>query len=378
MIEYVEIRDANSREVIGIVDTATSVIWHSVYYGVGDFEIYAPCTPENTSFLVVGNFVTRYNDRNVGIIEQVQVTYNDTEGRMIAAIGRFGKSVLDRRLIYKRSGYSVSPTILRGNVEDSVRQLVSDNAISCSFDSGRNIPELALGEDAGIAKTIIDENGSSSEKQVTYKELLSYTDELLEEYGMSAFCGLDGSGKLSYTVFEGVNRSVDNVDGNEPVIFSQDFDNLLTSSYAYDVVALKNTALIGGAGEGTERFCSILKEAGVMGLARREMFVDASSSSKTYTDESDIEHTLTDSEYDLQLKSLGRQSLTKTDIVETFEGEIDLTNGSFKYGDVADFYLGDIVTVQDIEIGMYANVRILEITEVQDHEGYKINAVYGK
>ena len=38
-IEYVEIRNTNA-EVIGIIDAAQSIIWHSVYFGVGDFEIY--------------------------------------------------------------------------------------------------------------------------------------------------------------------------------------------------------------------------------------------------------------------------------------------------------------------------------------------------
>ena len=38
MISYVEILNTE-RELIGIIDTAKSIIWHSVYFGVGDFEI---------------------------------------------------------------------------------------------------------------------------------------------------------------------------------------------------------------------------------------------------------------------------------------------------------------------------------------------------
>ena len=134
--------------------------------------------------------------------------------------------------------------------------------------------------------------------------------------------------------------------------------------------------MIGGEGEGIERFTSILKNASVTGLARREIFVDASAQSKTYKDDSGTEQTLTDAEYDVQLKALGNQELAKYAITETFNGAIDLTNGSFRYG--TDFFLGDVVTVQDIEIGLYINPRILEITEVQDEKGYQINAKYGK
>ena len=375
MIEYVEVRSASTREIIGIIDNSKSIIWHDIYYGVGDFEIYVPCTQENIDALAVGNYITRYNSRNVGIIEKIEVTYNPQDGRMIVAAGRFAKSILDRRLIFKLSGHSVSPTFLSGNVESAARSLVADNAISCAFDTGRNMPELVLGASAGITKKIIDNDGYSADKQVTYKELLSYSDGLLEEYELGAYCMLDNNLKLAYTVFEGADRSVDNTAGNQPVVFSQDFDNLLSSEYQYDNTKLKNAALIGGEGEGEARFCSIVKDSAVTGLKRREVWIDSSSITKKYNDESGTEQTFTDDEYDKQLKTDGMQKLAELAITEMFEGEIDITNGSFSYG--TDFALGDKVTVQDTEIGLYINARILEITEVQDDNGYSIEAKYG-
>ena len=376
MIEYVEVRSASTREIIGIIDNSKSIIWHDVYYGVGDFEIYVPCTQENIDALAVGNYITRYNSRNIGIIEKIEVTYNPQDGRMIVAAGRFAKSILDRRLIFKLYGHSVSPTFLSGNVESAARSLVADNAISCAFDTGRNMPELVLGASAGITKKIIDNDGYSADKQVTYKELLSYSDGLLEEYELGAYCMLDNNLKLAYTVFEGADRSVDNTAGNQPVVFSQDFDNLLSSEYQYDNTKLKNAALIGGEGEGEARFCSIVKDSAVTGLKRREVWIDSSSITKKYNDESGTEQTFTDDEYEKQLKTDGMQKLAELAITEMFEGEIDITNGSFSYG--TDFALGDKVTVQDTEIGLYINARILEITEVQDDNGYSINAKYGK
>ena len=67
-IEYVEIRD-ESTTLRGIVDTAQSIIWHSVYFGVGDFEIYVKASPELVELLQVGNLVTRPDDLEVGIID---------------------------------------------------------------------------------------------------------------------------------------------------------------------------------------------------------------------------------------------------------------------------------------------------------------------
>lgn len=374
-IQYIEIRSASDRELIGIIDDAKSIIWHDVYYGVGDFEVYAPCTPESVSLLIVGNYVTRYGDDNIGIIEKVNITYSVQDGRMIIASGRFAKSLLDRRIIYTLSGHSVSPTILRGNVEDAARKLVDQNAINCDFDTSRNIQELGLGIDAGIAKTIVDASGAAADKQVTHDNLLEYTDSLLEEYGIGAKCVLNDALKLAYTVYVGADRSADNSDGNEPVIFSQDFDNLISTTYSYDESLLKNTALIGGEGEGEARFHAIVKSS-ASGAARREVFVDASTSSRTYKDENGEEQTLTDSEYNGQLETVGLQAISGLAITETFDGEVDLMSGSFRYRE--DFSLGDIVTIQDLEIGLYINARILEVTEVEDDSGYMISIVYGK
>lgn len=379
MIDYVEVRDAGTRALIGIVDTATSIIWHNVYFGVGDFDIEAPCTSRNVEILREGNYITRPDARNVGIIEHAEITYSPQYGRMIVASGRFAKSILDRRIIYKlKSTHSVSATTLRGNVETAARTLVNDHAINCTFDAARNMSELKLGAYANTTARIIDDDGYASRKQVTYRGLLEYTDELLQEYGMGAYCALDASdGKLAYTVFNGVDRSMGNAAGNPPVIFSQDFDNLLSSSYTLDTANLKNAVLIGGEGEGEKRFCSVIARASVTGSARREMWVDASAEARTYTDENEEEQTLTDAEYAQVLEAAARQEEAQYTIVETFDGGIDLTNSTFKYGADADFYIGDIVTVQDVEIGLYIFPRILEVTEVQDAQGYRISAKYG-
>lgn len=374
MIEYVEIRAAASREIIGIIDTAKSIIWRSCYYEAGDFEIYVPCNAATVNLLVAGNYVTRPNDHNVGIIEKIEITFNEFDGRMIIATGRMAKSILDRRIIYRLTDNSVSPTILSGNVEHAARAVVYNNAIDCEFDSDRNIDALVLGAHSGNTKIIVDANGEAATKQVTYNNLLSWTDEFLREYEIGAYIGLNDSLELQYLCFEGVDRSVDNTDGNDPVIFSQDFDNLLSSDYIYSEEKYKNMALIGGEGEGTARFCSVLIPS-LTGIERREMFINASTSSKTYKDDQGDEQTLTDEEYNTQLQSIGAQDLAGAQITQSFDGTINVNNGVYKYKE--NFNLGDLVTVQDNEIGLYINTRIIEVIETQDENGYNITANYG-
>lgn len=460
-IEYVEIRDIN-REIIGIVDTAISIIWHSVWYGVGDFEIYAQATAKHINLLQIGAYVTRLDDDNVGIIEKIHISDDAQNGACITATGRFAKAILDRRHIYKLSGHTNTPTTLRGNVEQNVRRVVSDNAINCSFDSKRNIGELELGALSNIPAIIVDSEGNAAEKQVSYDNLLKYTDEVLQEYGLSAKIIINTDNvakKLQYIVEKGNDRSADNTDGNLVVIFSKEYDNLTASEYDYDTTPSKNVALIGGEGEGKDRFYSLVAQTEA-GLARRETWVDASSIVTTLkSDElqelfptgtfvgvtfmvgsvtyailvTDLEreyslqylqdtfptgvvsgtkfkvngldyaylqygkentyklsaigykgmleandqlgdYKLQNPIYKKQLDTRGKQELAQLVETETFNGTINVTSGNYVLN--RDFWLGDIVTVQENAINKYINVRITEITEVQDENGYLCEAIY--
>jgi len=364
MIEYIEARNADF-EVIGILDTAQSVIWHSVYYGVGDFEIYINLQ-DALSVITDARYITRPNNNEVGVIESILIADDIESGKMITIKGRFAKSLLDRRIIYNLSGTSNKATILRGNVETNVRKLVSENAIA-----SRSLDVLELGAVAEINKIIVDENGAAAQKQVSFENLLDYTEALLKEYGIASTVKLHNK-KLQYTVYEGADRSADNTDGNQPIVFSKEFDNLVSSEYTYDATQEKNVALIGGEGEGIDRFCVLLGSQN--GLKRKEVFVDASSVSKTYKDENEEEKTYTDNEYTTMLKAHGKQSTSDLTVSEDFNGTIDITNGNWKYGE--DVFLGDIVTVQDNDIGVFKNVRLGEVTEFQDQDGYTVEAVY--
>ena len=373
MIDYVEIRNAET-ELIGIIDTAKSVIWRSVYYGVGDFEVYVQATQNTRELLSVGNYVTRQDNNEIGIIEKVEIKADKFDGLMITASGRFAKSILDRRLIYNLSGTSNAATILRGNVELQVRKIVEENAISCAFDSRRNIPLLELGALANIPLKIVDESGNAAQKQVSYGNLLEYSDAVLQEYELSARVTLDAeSKKLQYSVFSGEDRSEENEIGNEPVIFSEGYDNLKDSAYSLDKTSFKNAALIGGEGEGTARFYA-LAAGSETGLARREVWVDASSISKTYKDAGGTEQTYSNDVYSGFLLERGRQSLSALKPVEAFGGSLDVTSGNFVFN--RDFFLGDVVTVESERIGIYKRVRIISVTEVQDENGYTVSVDY--
>lgn len=374
-IEYVTALNA-AREPVGLIDTAQSIIWHSVFFGVGDFEIYTAATPKAIELLKIGNWITRGDDVEVGYIEKNEISRNANDGLMIVASGRFAKSILDRRHImrFSASAHQNEATVLSGNVESAARLLVTNNAISCSWDTRRNVPDLYLGSHSGSTAIILDKNGNPAEKQVSYENLLTYSDSLLQEYGLgSSIVMNEVDGKLYYVVFSGADRTTTNTSGNTPVIFSTSFENLSSSKYDDDRTNEKTAAYVGGKGEGLERFYAELAGSET-GLSRRETFVNASSLSKTYKGDQDQEQEYTDAVYAEMLRQKGKQELLKFRRVESFSGEIDVTNRQFVFG--RDYALGDLVTMQDDEIDKYANVRITETTEVQDVNGYQVKIKY--
>jgi hypothetical protein len=74
------------------------------------------------------------------------------------------------------------------------------------------------------------------------------------------------------------------------------------------------------------------------------------------------------------LKAHGMQVTSDLKVVNDFSGAIDITHGNWRFGE--HFFLGDIVTVEEKDIGIYTNVRITDVTEYQDQDGYAVEAVY--
>lgn len=70
------------------------------------------------------------------------------------------------------------------------------------------------------------------------------------------------------------------------------------------------------------------------------------------------------------LNAKGKQELTIAKATENFTADININGGQWRLNE--DYWLGDIVTFQDNIINKYKNVRITEITEVQDENGYQV------
>lgn len=329
---------------LGVIEDA-SVIWTTRYYDVGDFEIYVGTTQKYIDWLQSGNYVERLDDDKIGIIEDIKITYDAEGTEYLTATGRFAESILERRIVWQQ-------TQLSGTVENGLRNLINSNIIN-PINEDRKISIIELGPLKGYTERL--------DAQYTGDNLL----EINKKVSLANQIGFKfnfNNSKFSYELYKGIDRSY-NQTKNPFVVFSDKYDNLLTSEYELNTSNLKNVALVAGEGEGTARKTLVVGNG--TGLNRYEIFVDARNLS---TNSGEI----STSEYNNALNEKGLESIVT--ITQAFSGEVDL---NLNYTYKKDFFLGDIVTIENSKWGIFINSRIIEIIESEDENGYKITPTFG-
>lgn len=158
-----------------------------------------------------------------------------------------------------------------------------------------------------------------------------------------------------------------------PITFSEDYDNLISSSYIESNSALKNVAYVAGEGEGINR--TILEvhptdsSDTTTGLYRRETFVDARDLQSVYYDEDGQQVTLTSSEYQQLLQSRGQEKLEEIAQTTSFEAEVDV---AALWKIKIDYDIGDIVNIGTA----YGVQKLARITEIVYSEEAGNHSVY--
>lgn len=332
----------NNLNYIQIIEVYTSMIWTTRYYTPGDFELYAPASPDLLNVLQRDYYIVRDDDlTQCMIIADFEIKTDVENGDYITITGQSLKSILGRRIIWTQ-------TVLNGNVETMIRKLVTDNAINPAI-AARAISRLVLGDTIGLTATI--------EAQYTGDNLADTLTAIGQTYGIGYDVLLDLENKqFKFVLLQGVNRTYSQ--NTVPrVIFSNEYENLLTTDYKYNSDNYKNVALVAGEGEGTARKTAAMGTAS--GLDRYELYVDA-------RDVSSNDGEITAAEYDNLLLERGAQKLAETVITESIEGEIE---PNYTYQLNRDYFLGDLVEVINA-YGVSMSPRITEVIECHDTNGY--------
>lgn len=331
-------------EQIGVVDDYKSLIWSKRYNELGDCEIYIGASDRTISLFQKGHYILRADDDMICRIERIEIDTDTEEGNFLVVTGYDCRKILNQRIVWWQTNFT-------GTAEDFIRTIIMNNVINPP-ETRRRIPHFTLGASKGFTDRV--------EIQSTYDYLFDKIKEICATYGYGSRLTYNGS-DFTFELYKGVNRSVAQYT-NDVVIFSPDFENLISTNYVNDSSEIKTAALVAGEGEGAQRTRREL--GGGTGFNRYELFVDAKDISSTTEDD----HQMTPQEYQALLQQRGEEKLAENITLISFDGQVE-PNYSYKYGE--DYFLGDIVTVRN-EYGIQANARITEVIESHDDNGYSI------
>lgn len=338
-------------ETSSILDAYNSLIWVDRYYKYGDFEVFTPVSLEIVAQIQKGYYLWTRDSEHTMIVESIEIASDVEAGNKLVVTGRSLESILCRRIVWRT-------TNLTGSLQAGVKKLIND-AIINPTDSSRKIDNFIFVESTDEAITSL-----TLEKQVGMGDGLYDTIvSICESNNIGFKVTLTDDGQFAFMLYAGTDRSYDQL-ANPYVVFSPKFENIINSNYLESDIKLKTVTLVAGEGEDPNRVTlEVPATAGAgSGLDRREMYTDV-----RYLQKESSDGTLTDSEYEAQLKQKGLEDLAENTAVKTFEGEVDTIN-MFVYGE--DFYMGDIVQVTN-EYGAASKSRVTEFIRSQDETGTK-------
>lgn len=244
---------------ISVVDLYESFIWTDRYFQYGDFEIYTPISSNTFTVFKKNYYLQRPGSDRAMIIEELRINSDAEDGDRVTITGRSLESILDRRVIWGQMTFS-------GNFQDAIEKMLDVCIISPS-NSNRKISNFVFKRSTDPRITSL-----TLEAQYTGDNLYDAIVSLCEERKVGFRVTLNANKQFVFELYAGTDRSYDQTEVPY-VIFSPNFDNVISSDYTESNSALKNVALIGGEGEGSARRYTAVGD--LSGLDRREMFVDA-------------------------------------------------------------------------------------------------------
>lgn len=331
-----------------IISTFQSCIWNVQYFGQNDFELVVNASTKNVDVLKPGAYLVRDFDmtqseyHNIMVVQNYKLDFDSEKGWLLTLTGKGLKNdLLKRRIVW-------SQTNLTGYAEVGIRQVITDNVITPP-NADRIIDDFTL--------DTINNYTEEIDLQLLGENIAEWLEEICTTYGYGWDIYIKNN-KYVFKLYKGVDRTYDQSEVT-PVVFSPEFDNLLSSSYTYNMSDYQNAALIGGEGEGIDQKTATIGEAS--GLNRYETYIDGSSVSSNG-------EIITEEQYMAMLEEYGKTQLDQTVFTENFSGEIE-TDGIYKINQ--DYFLGDIVQIHN-EKGIEAKPRIVEIIYAIDENGTSV------
>lgn len=352
--------DDTTFEALGDVSQYTSLLWPDAYNGFAQFEMWAPITEDNAALLKKNNIIW-CGGENAAVIEIIKATVDDNGEKIYDIKGRTLEKYLTDRMIwgmYTKSGYA--STIMYDMVDKNMINPTNAN---------RKIPYLVNAEDKQVGNYI-------AQYQKTGGSVYDACYQMAGESDIGFSVVFDPHNKrLVFEVRKGADRTQDNKEGNDPVVFSTELEDILSSEYYANIQDEKNVALVQGEDTGAARKSVVVGQSEAKGFARKELYVDARDLQSEVFHDDGTSTPLTPAEYNEVLTQRGLEKLSDCEVIETFEAQIRQF-GDIQYEFGVDYVKGDKVTVIDEQLGVIVSARITNVEEQYDEE-YNLVLTFG-
>lgn len=343
-------------KITEVITDYYSIIWTERYNELGDFELELPFSYLTNTAIKKGSFLHMRSSRSNMVITDIKQNTDDDGKKSILVTGYSFESLLGRRVTVDYYDYS-------GPSEYLIYNLVYDNLTNPGLDSRKisifdsEIPAMLLStqytdhiDPINLLEIIqkICKAGSLGFKVVI--------EDIQETYA-----------KAYFYVYDGVDRSTSQSD-NSYVIFSDKFQNLLSSSYYSSDKAKVNVTLMVTT-EQEEDISAALERIYIW----KENTLEPTELDRYETvgtleiDRDSGETRLNDAELFSVIQTKGYEIITDYESESGFEGDIDASYGTFIYD--VDFFIGDIVQceIDNLE----SRARIIEAVRSYNTEGIK-------
>lgn len=332
-----------------IIDEFSSFVWTERYRGYGDFELTMPVNEDIVALVNLDDYLTIKESDALMVIETMVLnTDTDSGADTITLSGRSVECLLERRIIWGefKDGTSKEPA----NLQNGIKKMLDQNAISPSNEDRKltGLSFLASTDDRVTALTsVFDFYGDN---------LYEAIDDLCSANQLGFRMRPLTEGDMTFELYFGEDRSWAQ-DKNSPVVFSNSYENLLTSDFVQSEAEYASDALVKGRAGQDEYVMSIYRKPERTGLKRREIYLEVS------VDASDDESS--DSSITGLMFEQAKKSMSEHNVTVAFGSDVEPMM-QFQYG--RDYFIGDIVQVEN-RYGFEGRCRIDEVVRSRDAAG---------
>ena len=366
---------------LGLIEIYSSINYTLKFIDVGSFELKCAINEQNVKLIQKNRFLW-IEDEVCGIIQYIS---SSTDDGTITVKGKLAKEMLNWRWVY--------PCFVKTGEPAALAESIVNNHCVNPSESKRKMRGLVIGNAGYVINKPHITYQKTGDTVLTSVQNISTANNL----GFEIYFNPRNVNPFKFVMLEGKDRTIGNKDGNKPVVFSRDFENIVSGSYEYNDDSFRNVALVAGEvtdgsnNENAARTFLVVDQVGsenVSSFYRKELYVDARDLQSEYSEEvttkddegNDITETvqkkMTEQEYNATLSNRGFEKMGETLVEESYESQIR-TDARTIYRFGKDYTYGDYVTVIDKSLGIMLNVQITEMQIVYDANGYDYIPTFG-